>query len=61
MSDTSTDELLGKEKNEVLLFLNSQEDLTFANKLIKGLGGNSWQHGSMLFHFIEPPDASQGF
>lgn len=39
MSDTSTDELLGKEKNEVLLFLNSQEDLTFANKLIKGLGG----------------------
>lgn len=41
MSDISTDELVEKEKekNGVLLFLNSQEDITIANKLIESLGG----------------------
>lgn len=63
MSDISTDELVEKEKekNGVLLFLNSQEDITIANKLIESLGEflAAWWLAFLLQR--APLAASQGF
>lgn len=47
------DEFLEKEKknNGVLLFLNSQEDITIANKFIKDFGGllAGWWHAFLIY------------